>query len=585
MLNIEKQIKKVNLIEFSQIYPNANGNIENMLKDIPRQNLLDNLIYLSNSSLETNKRENYDITLKKYFKNSNSECYTLIYRYLEQIEVKINRSIDLFNSYTCLKVLEYVCSNLEKFPVSSTTDIEAQKLNILYAVFIQNEDYNKIVKKNATLLSNPPKFDELVKYVISTNFAVHDVINFSPVEFFFQNIKGWLLFKFLFDDKRFQFHLKKIMEYYNCNDIEDLFFKTMNVLDTASLVDFSNNYTINTESENKWLKIFIEKFIKIAEYDNSSIDFFQLKNYPILKISENLYQITYLKFFLDKFYRSWYFQLKEIDDNADEEHKFKDIRATYCKDFTESILCVYFLERTFSKKVLKMTDSQILEKIKSSGLVKKGITKSVPDFYIREGDSIFLFEIKDSLFSGKIKSSMDFNDIEKSLSDKFNHKTVSGKELRGVPQLIGYISDIVKSEHSYDGSTITDDTKFYSILLLADDVYNSLGINYLINTWFDEELKNSDIPPSKYKLIHQLCVINIDTLILLVNPIASGKISLQLLIDMYVEECLSSEKSIRNLDKLVIPFSAYVYNYLLVSDIPMEENITSTFGKFLDGTL
>ncbi len=137
--------------------------------------------------------------------------------------------------------------------------------------------------------------------------------------------------------------------------------------------------------------------------------------------------------------------------------------------------------------------------------------KNEPDYYVRHNNVILLFENKDVLIAKEIKSSGDIEKIESALKIKFLE--TDGRPI-GIGQLVTSILQIIGNCFPYDEYVNTKKSfKIYPILLVQDRIFETPGINYRMNQWYENMVKERLEENYNPNLIKPLTVINIDILI------------------------------------------------------------------------
>ena len=149
-------------------------------------------------------------------------------------------------------------------------------------------------------------------------------------------------------------------------------------------------------------------------------------------------------------------------------------------------------------------------------LIKKPDSKTEldgePDYYLRHNNNIYIFENKDVMIAKVIKASADIEKINEVLKTKFLQ---DGNKKVGIGQLINTIEEILEKKFRFDDYVnAKNNLKIYPILLIHDRIFQSLGINYRLNNWYQRSL--SERLGNRFNLsnIRSLSVIDIDTMIL-----------------------------------------------------------------------
>ncbi|MCP1994383.1 hypothetical protein [Flavobacterium sp. HSC-61S13] len=284
---------------------------------------------------------------------------------------------------------------------------------------------------------------------------------------------------------------------FNTNNEED-FFREMKYLFGKLLeLKTSNNYIFIVEDANS------EKFLTSMISDDILLDedFTYIKIHPLYKIEDHTYSIVNYFYVIDKFYRSSKFQIKEFyEAYSSLKSKYGNFFSFFNKEFSENFLMKKVLDGIFDKPYfIKKTESD------------KELSGE-PDYYLRHNNNIFVFENKDVLIAKDVKASADIEKINETLKIKFlgdeNHKV-------GIGQLINTIEEILEKKFRFDSYVnLKNNLKIYPILLVHDRIFQTLGINYRLNSWYLESLEERLSRKFNLSNIKSLTIIDIDTIIL-----------------------------------------------------------------------
>lgn len=272
-------------------------------------------------------------------------------------------------------------------------------------------------------------------------------------------------------------------------------------------------------------------------------DFTALRSKPVYYHGNNLYSIISSKFFIDKMFQSFLFDLSSILKNIGDKKvaDYPKLKQLVGERFTENYLFYEIMKGCFSKKYKKLISGEEL---------KKKLGAGEPDFYIRNGKNIFLFEFKDVMLNGDIKHSGNLDKIKEAFFDKFE-KVKEKNKAKGVTQLLNvlenYLHKIIQKE---DRIEIIDQLNVYPIIVYTDPSFDIEGFGYWLNNKF-EELKQERVIPNDY-LIKECVMIPLEIFIKLEDYFNDGRLQLHNLIDGYVIERKKSEQN------KLFPFMKYV---------------------------
>ena len=236
-------------------------------------------------------------------------------------------------------------------------------------------------------------------------------------------------------------------------------------------------------------------------------------------------------FLIDKFYEGLIFDAW----GAVEKRKGKEPIADDIKDFT---VLKSMLGRPFSEEHLFYV---LMDKCftSSSQIKKKGSeltgVEAPPDYYLREGRNIFFFECKDLLINNDIRYSTDLTKIKKEILDKICKDGASNR--KGVAQLL-YTIDKYINENSLSNfdRLYTVGDNIYPVIVTTNNAYDAYGVNLLVLTKFIEIAKEKySSLASKLKFP---IIINMDSLIMLMNDLHSGNVKFNELLDTYQSQYL-----------------------------------------------
>lgn len=263
---------------------------------------------------------------------------------------------------------------------------------------------------------------------------------------------------------------------------------------------------------------------------------------------------------VDKIYQGLKFdfgriaETKALKNEKGKPIKQKTLNSMLGADFAEhhilySLLdLIYSGDTTYVRKPGKDTEKYFSEK--DGG--------SEPDYYMRNGNKLILFENKDVLFPVDVKFSKQLLKIKQSISYKiarfgkypdYNHKEKNGKpkikeEKEGLGQIYFNIYRLgCKPElyRAFDADIDQVDT-IYPVLITYDNAYSALGVNAYANkkvTGIRRRLKKmffekygKDVDLKRYNL-NKPVIVDIDTLIMYSLKLQQQELNIFNLLDEY----------------------------------------------------
>ncbi|MDA3912371.1 MAG: hypothetical protein PF448_13540, partial [Bacteroidales bacterium] len=202
-------------------------------------------------------------------------------------------------------------------------------------------------------------------------------------------------------------------------------------------------------------------------------------------------------------YNSLYFQLRDINNELDVENKIKNLKSDIGDYFSEKTLTYYAIKQIYPNNKTQATDEYLNKRFGVDG---------VPDYYLRQGKNILLFESKDFLINADEQMSYDYDVYKKVFYERLCRKS-SGKK-SAILQLIDNIKEILNNDFEFERYKNVREINIFPILVTHDSQYEVPGFNHLLNNWFLKELENMRQEGYFVGKTSRLIVIDIDTLLL-----------------------------------------------------------------------
>lgn len=296
-----------------------------------------------------------------------------------------------------------------------------------------------------------------------------------------------------------------------------------------------NHYKFVCDENSKNVKL-LSYFSNHIEKNTNWNELSEIRKKPLYRLKNGDFLILDFSFLLDKFFSGIYHDILHFA----KEKSIKKFHQDYSFDFIEGYLLENTIKAVFGNNYIQFNE----KKIKSIGA--KGVDNlALPDYYIRNGNKIFLFECKNSLISNKSKLENNCHEIEKDLKDKFYE---SGGKKKAVKQLLNFIELSQSGKYKcFDKDSKLENCTYYPILITTDITLTSLAFNEILN-----EYMNEDITASKNEFSRQikpLTIIHINDLLLRTTRLKK----LNHFIDNYFKYC----KNHKGLDGM-ISFSDYL---------------------------
>jgi hypothetical protein len=456
--------------------------------------------FKSYNSKYNDKRE----LLGDIFGPENNGFANEVYDKIKAIE-KTGASIGIINTYSSLKLFEYFFAKGE----DAETQIHAEfERNLFKAYLVLNSEFTKA---QGVAFSSTKELDDELKIpmmMFCMYYPVSDKMNFDISQIWVtQMIKAIYLFQFLEAHAKTKTLLAAFLAYFNSptwqNYLKSLLPLTMPAIQNEREAHTDISVTPGEKFEEGCA--FIEKLIVQDNDELDENDFLTIRARPFYKIKDGVYRIIFNLFVVEKIFKGVYFLLRDVNNKLPKEHKFKELKSFYGDEFSEKVLFYKVVESIYPTKCIRFSGKELTD-MKIDG---------APDYYIRKGKNILLFESKDFLIRADKKASFNFNVYEEEFQRVLYYQEMpDGTEKhKAVIQLINSIHRLLKNEFKADTDYYYKDVFIHPILITHDHQYDTPGFNNLINYWFQNEL---EVLKEEGLFIHHvkpLTVVNIDSLI------------------------------------------------------------------------
>jgi len=493
------------VLEFQILFPDEipMSPVEYM-KGGGRDVILKSALFLLSLKPDSTREKDNQIFLSKFFSNENNHFARYVANRIQTLENE-GMFVLINNPLTSLKLFEYFFSKDEDEKTQSDVDFE---INLFKAYLVLNSEFARVQQKAFSSTEGLESEFQLSMMMFCAEYPSSDKTNFDIKQIWgTQMIKSVYLFNFLesnsvtkplldafllsFDKPNWQEYLKGLLPLASPIVLGEIKGQTDLVIKPD--VNFEKNCA------------FIEKLV-IKEVDVlEEFDYIALRSKPFFKIEEGVYRIIFNLFVVEKIFKGAYFFLNKINDELPEAQRISEFRSFYGFEFSEKILAYNVLDSIFSKCKIRF-NGQELSKLKIEG---------EPDYYVHNGNNIFIFESKDFLIKAINKESFDYNiyceEFKRILY--FEKKPNNKIKKKAILQIVNNIKRVLMNDFIADTDYHYKDIIIYPILIVHDHQYDTLGFNTLLNNWFKFELKKLEDEGFFIHHIKPLTVINIDSLI------------------------------------------------------------------------
>lgn len=555
-------------ISYSSIFPNGNDQLEKILKIIPSRSAIAWASYmLTKKDNKTVDQSEHEFFIPLIFKMSKGLQHTMV-NYLQSI----SKELDSYVFIDRVSLMRLIESLLENHNESNLDVLESREdfSNLFIAYLLLCDEK---LSHTTKALDEIESIESQMSIIIPEQIRYNDIER--PKDYRVEFIRFYYFMIFCEENHRFCNYLDLFLQENKTEKWDDyLYF----IFDTYA------NLTTNSEGATNLITIdpdvfYGKKFLDSMCIDlgsfNKSTDFTFLRSKPVYYHGTYKYSILSIKFFLDKMFQSFLFDLALVLQNHSKRtgiNSYPELKSLVSSEFTEHYLFYEIIRGCFART----------NKILVSGKeLKSFLIIGEPDFYIRKGKNIFLFEFKDVMLNAKTKHCGSIEQIKSEIFEIFLNSTVeksTGKQrkkvqAKGITQLLNVIEtklDVILQK--VDKIEITDNLNVYPVIVCQDSSFDVEGIRYMLNTRF-EELKPLRITPMHY-IVKECVLIPFEVLIKLEDYFNDGCLKLDTLIDDYTLLCNHSEQN------RLLPFGKFVFRKAY--DLGYRNDMSFRFKNVLD---
>ena len=527
------QLRVQKLLSYSVVYPNRHDKIEDLLANVPSNTAIEVISY--NLAKKTNQlvgEHDFDIWAPWMMK-TRDDVKNPIGRYAEQYNLGEYALIDEYAMLLLISRL-LTCYNGRNEELS-----EDDLSNLFLAYMLCCDERLALNQKKSP--NNNMTADEFVE-AFMPGCLKSDGIE-SPRDYRLLLIKCYmLLIEFPKHNDTFASYVKAFCE-------EKQIISAKKYLDEIILTfilmgeeDRSNCRIGFNDNDKTAIHFYDGLSIAPAGYQHDS-DFLKMRERPLLKTGHNIYNIMFMRMFLDKAYTGLLFDMKDAlvkRKLIDAKNGYMNLRSMLGENFSERFFFYELMKRCFGQQYVSYNGEEL----------EKALGEGMPDYYMRRGNRIFVFECKDAQVASKKKLSGDFETIKNAIFEKYVAN--SKGHGKGIAQLASVIEGkLPLIQKEIDVNAPKSVMFVFPIIVYFDDCFDVEGPNYLLNKEFQRNLKERKVS-ADYE-VKDLMMVNIEQLMRLENFFADGKLDLAFLINSYIDYKEQSELN------QVFPFNKFLF--------------------------
>lgn len=519
-------------------------------------------------NINNSKYSNVYSFLQMFFTKGNEEIYTYLVNNLEKYLDENGFSIDEVEIpyvVSSLRFFEFVFDNVPVRP--DELSVHEIEINILKAYLLINEivthKSGEISSETTTHLS-----DELRSSGIFLALQLHnfDLTNYRLDNLFAtQLIRAIMFFEFLESREDCKVLLEEFYKYFGVEDYKH-YFKLILPLCFAVIMNSKEVHTDLKIDEDINGNGILDKLTVSDNEILEAFDFKNLRSKPLHKISDNIYRIISPQFTIELLYNGLYWKFKYIYDLLEKKDRPKDLYLLKTYEFSEKFVLNKVLKKYFGKRYFQKSGDELEQEYDGA-----------PDYYMRNGNRIFLFESKDIMLNAEVKQTFDFHVICEEMQKKL-YMNENGKP-KAVLQIINNIKRILNEQLNFDKGFRGKNVKVYPILVLHYRMFNVGGFNKIIDSWFQNELETLKNDGFNISNIKPLIIIDVDTLIFYQDLFANRKLDFEDCLNEYIYSYIdfysqkskrifkSQEDLLQALRNSILPFAHYLDEKVITQKI------------------
>ena len=522
---IYSQGKMLGIVGYKQLYPAGDmPDLPELLDGLSRKwavtlvaNMQNKLVGKPFFNPDFNGEKDSQIDVPRFFFGSWNEhqAIDVIRRYNAQLELaKKLHQVPMAcaaGEETPLLLLKHIMALPE---VDNTSDIPALERRLYLAFMVANE-----TTMNRDQGYSPYKQeDDLEMYLASllmSRYAYNDYTNqkneldelvrnqnIRTVRFF-GFVRNHPQLKDLYNDFLVKYELK------SWNDYLKTYWSVQTLARyKTGVINFKN---LNDEDQLLSEQIVDKDSIDIHQHiplaDN--VDYVAFREKPFIKMAPHEYAVIDISFMIKRMFDGLYFIFNDLwqGRHPDKPNEFNRI---YTTDFSEETVLVENLKEVANTHGwFSLTDKEC------KAIVPEQVLGSPPDFYIREGNNIILFECKDVKIKREIKAEGNIAQLLEEVDKGFvGYEDEKGRwRHKGVGQLVRNAKRIQDGTFKWDAEAVKV-SRIYLILVLADQKQVAWGWKNYLNRKMLEECVRQHVDASK---VYPLILADLGTLALYKN--------------------------------------------------------------------
>ncbi|WP_443946011.1 hypothetical protein ACJVDH_02575 [Pedobacter sp. AW1-32] len=497
---------------------------------------------------------------ENWFSHANAEVFLAVTERIDHYKnVHPTSEIVIFNAPSNLSFFESLLRHLQTEPVILDVPLtNAQKeIALLKAYLLINSGKARPTGFEQIRELHPG--EEIFWQMFAQPFQYADLVNRDLLELWqIETFKAIKLFEYLEKDVQTAVVLNAFLANFNCNSWRTYLKASAGMaiatLDTPNLK--GNNF-IEVDPELPFYNIAIQILgeIGIVPIDAAiEMDYLYLRNRPIYRTGEGKFQVIYKRFFIEKIFRSLYFQLSGINQELGAMTAATFRNKIYTSGFSENTLLYTVLNKIFEGQNVRLEGSVVEAAAPQFG---------ASDYLASAFGNVFIFESKDILIKKEVKDKLFMPELRDELRSKFYK---DGNSDKAVLQLAKNVKKVLEGKYESFGFAAGKYRLIYPVIVVHSDAFNTLALNQLLFQWFKEACFEAKLSKSQLFKVRPAVLVDISTLTYFHQQLGKRGTNLNTVIDLYLEHVKmkydqSGMLQLRSLEQMM-PFSAFLNQYI-----------------------
>lgn len=423
----------------------------------------------------------------------------------------------LFASVSLLYIQNYIINHFNNLPHIESGNVNSE-MALLKAWLVSNSTYDSQIVDKAQGDSN-----DLSDILLQSQSSQYE--HTDKKEFIYQIIMSDAFFKFLKENSKTSFYFYNFLKLKSIDNYNQYLLNIINVY--SAYFSKNKSFAFEIGNENKDAIIFFDSMsIDIKELltgvntNTEDNDYILLRNKPLIKESEHLYYPLNLNFFVDKLYQGLIFDFYNQSGISNNFKTFSSFLQYLGQAFAEQYLFYPNVSKCFIKRkhVVQAFGDQYMN-------------QEYSDFYLRDGQNLFLFEFKNVMINSSTKLSGKSFLIKSEILKKLSYDPI-GKKDKGIKQLYNVIKELNNESFSFDDLKLKKIKKLniYPVIVYTDYFFSLGGIQSLISEEFQKAIEPNIMP--KFK-VNDVTLMHIQDIIDIQSLVQTRNISFRRIIETY----------------------------------------------------